>query len=141
MTSFEEELDDRDPYLVALGERIRRVRKSNDNMSQMALAYALGKAGPSTVSEWERGKTQIGVGDLIRLAETCGVSLCELLGVEHATSPLEDDLLRYFQGLPPNQREAMFEAMRALWWKIHRPEGLRLVAETRTDYNPSTKTP
>lgn len=85
----------RDPFLVALGERVRAAR-ARRGMTRRALSLA------SDVSERHLANLELGVGNasvlvLRQVAQAVGCQLAELLGDETATSPewqLIRDLLR-----------------------------------------------
>src|SRR5262245_22565952 len=85
----------RDPFLTALGERVRSLR-ARKGLTRRALAEA------STVSERHLANLELGVGNasilvLRQIARALGCSLGEMLGDEAADSPewlLIRDLLR-----------------------------------------------
>ena len=87
--------DDRDPFLVALGERVRALR-ARKGMTRRALSTA------SDVSERHLANLELGVGNvsvlvLRQIATALGCQLAELLGDETTASPewlLIRDLLR-----------------------------------------------
>jgi XRE family transcriptional regulator, aerobic/anaerobic benzoate catabolism transcriptional regulator len=91
----EREPEPRDPFLVALGDRVRSLR-ARRGMTRKGLAAA------SEVSERHLANLELGVGNasilvLRQVAQALGCSLAELLGDETATSPewlLIRDLLR-----------------------------------------------
>lgn len=62
----------------AIGDRIRMLRREK-NMSQQALANALGFNSPATVSAWEHGKGQLTSDMIVGLAMFFGVSTDYLL--------------------------------------------------------------
>jgi XRE family aerobic/anaerobic benzoate catabolism transcriptional regulator len=77
--------DERDPFLSALGERVRALR-ARKGMTRRALAQA------SEVSERHLANLELGVGNpsILVLRHVCGALNCqlaELLGDETATSP------------------------------------------------------
>lgn len=86
---------ERDPFLVALGERVRSLR-ARRGMTRKGLSVA------SDVSERHLANLELGVGNasilvLRQVARALGCTLAELLGDETATSPewlLIRDLLR-----------------------------------------------
>ena len=87
--------DERDPFLVALGERVRALR-ARKGMTRRALSAA------SAVSERHLANLELGVGNvsvlvLRQIAGALGCQLAELLGDETTASPewlLIRDLLR-----------------------------------------------
>ena len=77
--------EERDPFLVALGERIRSLR-ARKGMTRRALANA------SSVSERHLANLELGVGNafvlvLRQIAQALGCPLAEMLGDETAGSP------------------------------------------------------
>ena len=77
--------EERDPFLVALGERIRSLR-ARKGMTRRALANA------SSVSERHLANLELGIGNasvlvLREIAKALGCSLAEMLGDETAGSP------------------------------------------------------
>lgn len=94
-TSEDTVADARDPFLVALGERVRSLR-ARKGMTRRALSLA------SDVSERHLANLELGVGNasvlvLRQVAQALDCQLAELLGDETATSPewlLIRDLLR-----------------------------------------------
>ena len=77
--------EERDPFLVALGERVRSLR-ARKGMTRRALASA------STVSERHLANLELGSGNasvlvLRQIAKALGCSLAEMLGDETAGSP------------------------------------------------------
>jgi XRE family aerobic/anaerobic benzoate catabolism transcriptional regulator len=77
--------DERDPFLGALGERVRTLR-ARRGMTRRALALASG------VSERHLASLELGVGNasvlvLRQVAQALGCPLAEMLGDETATSP------------------------------------------------------
>src|SRR5689334_2945733 len=81
----EREHTERDPFLVALGERVRSLR-ARRGMTRRALAVA------SEVSERHLANLELGVGNasvlvLRQVANALGCTLAELLGDETAGSP------------------------------------------------------
>jgi XRE family transcriptional regulator, aerobic/anaerobic benzoate catabolism transcriptional regulator len=77
--------DERDPFLAALGERVRTLR-ARKGMTRRALALA------SAVSERHLASLELGVGNasvlvLRQVAQALGCPLAEMLGDETAASP------------------------------------------------------
>src|SRR5262245_49205321 len=77
--------EERDPFLAALGERVRSLR-ARKGMTRKALA------GASQVSERHLANLELGVGNasilvLRQIAQALGCSLAEMLGDETADSP------------------------------------------------------
>ena len=77
--------DARDPFLAALGERVRSLR-ARKGMTRRQLAVASG------VSERHLANLELGVGNasilvLRQIAQACGCPLAELLGDETAATP------------------------------------------------------
>jgi XRE family aerobic/anaerobic benzoate catabolism transcriptional regulator len=94
-TAAGNELPERDPFLVALGERVRSLR-ARKGMTRRALALA------SDVSERHLANLELGVGNasilvLRQIAQALSAPLAELLGDETTASPewlMIRDLLR-----------------------------------------------
>ena len=77
--------DDRDPFLVSLGERARSLR-ARRGMTRRVLSVACG------VSERHLANLELGVGNasvlvLRQVAQALGASMAELIGDETASSP------------------------------------------------------
>lgn len=88
--AFEPEDDGgRDPILAAIGERVRLARLRAE-MTQEALADKLGVT-QTAVSYWEAARRDMGIGDLLRIAEGCGVPASSLLPPEHREHGGTDD--------------------------------------------------
>ena len=93
--AFEPEDDGgRDPVLTDLGERMRLARL-RAGMTQEDLGGKLGVT-QTAVSYWEAARRDMGIGDLLRIAEACGVPASSLLPPEHRESPGTDGADGYF---------------------------------------------
>jgi transcriptional regulator with XRE-family HTH domain len=82
-----------------MGVRLRRFRKRAD-MSQAKLAAAAG-VPLGTFRNWESGRRKPSLDNVIRLAETLGISLDELVGYE----PPPSKRRRQGAPLPPPQKQ------------------------------------
>lgn len=73
------------PVLARVGARIAAAR-THALMTQSMLGDALGVT-QTAVSYWEAGKRDMGVADLLRIAEACGTPASSLLPAEHREAP------------------------------------------------------
>ena len=76
--------------LVDLGEAVRRAR-SRKGLTQEELAEAAG-VHRNYIGDVERGETNVGFLNLLKLAEGLGISLEELIGRYEAERRLSDEL-------------------------------------------------
>lgn len=98
--------------------KIRELR-IEDGLTQKELAEKIGAAWYN-VGDWERGKAEPSVRDLIRLADAFGISIDELVGRKslssaHADAGLnerEKGMLSVFRGLERKEQDFIFECLR-----------------------------
>jgi transcriptional regulator with XRE-family HTH domain len=115
-----------DPIDVAVGLRLRRLRKER-NMSQIELGEALGVSFQQ-IQKYERGSNRISASMMVRAANSLGVSPCTLLPEENDPAPKSpaimammtelrgaDDLLEAYANIPsPELRRALLGLARSL---------------------------
>ena len=103
--------------MLALYSNIKKLRKFH-NMSQQALAEAVGYKGKSMIAQVENGRVDLPASMISKFAEVLGVSELELIGatelpeldiVNHGQIEKKDELYSVYEGLSP-ERQAAFEA-------------------------------
>jgi transcriptional regulator with XRE-family HTH domain len=86
------EPDDRDPLLIAFGERVRVVR-TKSGMTQRQLAAAA-ETTQGYIYMVESGATNLGVAVMLRLAKALGVSAADLMPPDPERAPSNSTLQR-----------------------------------------------
>ncbi len=71
--------------MVSVGERLREIRQSK-GLSQAALGKMVGLSD-AAITQYEKGRRQIGADELPRIAEALGVSPCDFYEQREPTAP------------------------------------------------------
>jgi transcriptional regulator with XRE-family HTH domain len=98
-----------------LNQRLRELR-TRRGLSLRALGEAVGVTAQS-VWDWEKGRSQLPSNDIPKIADTLGVTICELYGIDEGHEQRKDDLTSA-------EREALDNIARELV-KLRRPTAER----------------
>ena len=95
--------------------RLRECRLER-GLTQEGLAQLIEGVSPRMISAWERGETNMAVGDVFAVAKALDVGVETLLGLSPsaALSTEERELLRLFRACSPEGRRAVLAAVREL---------------------------
>lgn len=97
-----------------LGKRIKELRKKN-NLTQDSLAEQAGLSGKH-LGEIERGKVNVGVQSLEKIATALEIELPELLRCEHEGDEaiLRVDLIHHIENCPADELKLAYRLIKAL---------------------------
>jgi len=93
-----------------LAKNLRRLRKEK-NWTQAKVGEKL-NYGYSAIANYETGRNQPSVDDLLKLADVFGVTTDELLGVRPRTS--DEEFLYSFRRLSPEKQKIILELIESL---------------------------
>lgn len=99
---------------IALGERIRRRRKEQ-NMTQNFLAEQV-DLEPSNISHIERAVSKVGLGSLVKIANTLGCTTDDLLcdSLIHEREAFENELVALSKDCSPKELRLIVDLARAM---------------------------
>lgn len=98
----------------ALGARIRQRRKEND-MTQNQLAEEV-ELEPSNISHIERAVSKVGLGSLVKIANTLGCTTDDLLcdSLIHEREAFENELVKLSKDCSPKELRLLVDLVRAM---------------------------
>jgi len=69
----------------------------------------------STISSWEKGRTDIDLASLIKMSDTFNVSIDRLLkGKEHSLCDAELDIINLYRSLNESQKNSIHEIIKSI---------------------------